>query len=122
MPGVAYTTGSYTHKEIHFALSHIENSATRARDEIRGVLTHEMVHCFQYNAKGTCPGGLIEGIAGTPNSPSPLLWDLEILTTIFVVRWMTQIGFVLMQDLARHTGKKDVGESGMRAMSRPRTF
>lgn len=28
-----------------------------------GVLTHEMVHCYQYNAFGTCPGGLIEGIA-----------------------------------------------------------
>lgn len=28
-----------------------------------GVLTHEMVHCYQYNAFGTCPSGLIEGIA-----------------------------------------------------------
>jgi hypothetical protein len=29
-----------------------------------GVLVHEIVHCYQYDAKGTCPGGLIEGIAG----------------------------------------------------------
>lgn len=31
--------------------------------EIKGVLVHELVHCFQYNGKGHCPGGLIEGIA-----------------------------------------------------------
>lgn len=31
--------------------------------EVLGVLTHEAVHCFQYNGKGKCPGGLIEGIA-----------------------------------------------------------
>lgn len=89
MPGVAHTTGSRTHKEIHFSLDYIANLATkpkhtpptpapsklpdnnapippnRARDEIRGVLTHEVVHCYQYDADGTCPGGLIEGIAGT---------------------------------------------------------
>jgi len=63
MPGVAHTTGSEHHKEIHFSLDYIATCATRARDEIRGVLTHETVHCFQYNAQETCPGGLIEGIA-----------------------------------------------------------
>lgn len=67
MDGVAYTTGSDLdddHKEIHFSsdyISHIDSS--RRTDEILGVLTHEMVHCFQWNAKGTCNGGLIEGIA-----------------------------------------------------------
>lgn len=70
MPGVAYTTGSRTHKEIHFSVNHIQKSASRARQEILGVLTHEMVHCFQYNARGTCPGGLIEGIAGKLSSPA----------------------------------------------------
>lgn len=64
MPGVAHTFGSPTHKEIHFSLDHIRNSESRARDEILGVLTHEMVHCYQYNGLGKCPGGLIEGIAG----------------------------------------------------------
>ncbi|KAI0334356.1 plant basic secretory protein [Cubamyces sp. BRFM 1775] len=63
MDGVAHTFGSPTHKEIHFSLNHIRNSQSRARDEILGVLTHEMVHCYQYNALGKCPGGLIEGIA-----------------------------------------------------------
>ncbi|KAK6224691.1 plant Basic Secretory protein [Colletotrichum tabaci] len=67
MDGVAYTTGSELdddHKEIHFSMSYIAGiPAERRTDEIMGVLTHEMVHCFQYNAHGTCPGGLIEGIA-----------------------------------------------------------
>lgn len=68
MDGVAYTTGSETAKEIHFACQHIVNSADRCADEIRGVLVHEVVHCFQYNGRGTCPGGLIEGIAGVYSS------------------------------------------------------
>ncbi|PMD50273.1 BSP-domain-containing protein [Hyaloscypha bicolor E] len=68
MDGVAYTTGSdldSDHKEIHFSLDYIRKSISHERktDEIMGVLTHEMVHCYQYNAFGTCPGGLIEGIA-----------------------------------------------------------
>jgi len=68
MGGVAYTTGSELdseHKEIHFSLDYIHESIPSARTthEIMGVLTHEMVHCYQYNALGTCPGGLIEGIA-----------------------------------------------------------
>jgi Peptidase of plants and bacteria len=64
MDGVAYTTGSEHAKEIHFSCQHIVNCADRCADEIRGVLVHEVVHCFQYNGQGTCPGGLIEGIAG----------------------------------------------------------
>jgi hypothetical protein len=67
MGGVAYTTGSDLdddHKEIHLSLSYIaKQPATRCCDEITGVLTHELVHCYQYNAYQTCPGGLIEGIA-----------------------------------------------------------
>jgi len=67
MGGVAYTTGSDLdgdHKEIHFSLEYIKGiAASRTTDEIMGVLVHEMVHCYQYNAFGTGPGGLIEGIA-----------------------------------------------------------
>ncbi|EGN97607.1 hypothetical protein SERLA73DRAFT_92786 [Serpula lacrymans var. lacrymans S7.3] len=63
MDGVAYTFGSHTDKEIHFSLDYIKASEHRARDEILGVLVHEVVHCFQYNGKDQCPGGLIEGIA-----------------------------------------------------------
>jgi hypothetical protein len=67
MEGVAYTTGSDIdddHKEIHLSLKYIDSiSKARQADEILGVLTHEMVHCYQYNGNNTCPGGLIEGIA-----------------------------------------------------------
>lgn len=70
MDGVAYTTGTDLdddHKEIHLSLSYIthasRNTSYSTRTELLGVICHELVHCFQWNAKGTCPGGLIEGIA-----------------------------------------------------------
>ncbi|PYH48452.1 basic secretory family protein [Aspergillus saccharolyticus JOP 1030-1] len=77
IPGVAYTTGTDLdpdHKEIHLSLSYIENCTTRYADdpraEIVGVLTHELVHCYQHTAPPENedtgprpPGGLIEGIA-----------------------------------------------------------
>ncbi|KAI4747844.1 plant basic secretory protein [Aureobasidium sp. EXF-12298] len=67
MDGVAYTTGSdidNDHKEIHLSLSYLNHvTSEKARNEILGVVCHELVHCVQWNAKGTCNGGLIEGIA-----------------------------------------------------------
>lgn len=64
--GVAYTTGidlDEDHKEIHLDLNYVKRSRSDQRYEILGVLCHELVHCFQWNAEGTCNGGLIEGIA-----------------------------------------------------------
>lgn len=66
MDGVAYTTGldlDSDHKEIHINLKYITRIKSPPRDEILGVICHELVHCFQWAACGTCPGGLIEGIA-----------------------------------------------------------
>ncbi|KAF3904727.1 hypothetical protein ABW20_dc0100592 [Dactylellina cionopaga] len=71
MEGVAYTIGSDLdddHKEIHFSHDYISNVHDGARgkndkQEILGVIRHEMVHCFQYNSFGSANGGLIEGIA-----------------------------------------------------------
>lgn len=67
MEGVAYTTGSELdndHKEIHFSTRHMGNTkAENLRSELYGVVTHELVHCFQYNGLHSCNGGLIEGIA-----------------------------------------------------------
>jgi hypothetical protein len=66
--GVAYTTGielDDDHKEIHFDLNYILNSKAhpQTREELLGVICHELVHCFQWNAEDSAPGGLIEGIA-----------------------------------------------------------
>ena len=70
MDGVAYTTGTSldeAHKEIHLNLGYLQAKQSSSNadflHEVRGVVTHEMVHAFQHNAHGTCPGGLVEGIA-----------------------------------------------------------
>lgn len=84
MGGVAYTTGTELdddHKEIHFSIEYIDGIAkSRKSNEILGVLTHEVVHCYQYNGHGTCPGGLIEGIADwvrLNSNLSPPHWKRE---------------------------------------------
>ena len=68
--GVAYTIGSELDdddKEIHVNLGYLnhqsKNGPQRQRDEIAGILVHEMVHCWQWCGLGTAPGGLIEGVA-----------------------------------------------------------
>jgi hypothetical protein len=65
--GVAYTTGTELdddHKEIHLSSNYIARTdRLRLAAEMRGVLVHEMVHCWQWAAQGTAPGGLVEGMA-----------------------------------------------------------
>ena len=67
--GVAFTKGTELdneHKEIHLSLDYlagIDIEGNQRRDEMIGVIVHEMVHVLQWNGQGTCPGGLIEGIA-----------------------------------------------------------
>ncbi|EEH37182.1 PBSP domain-containing protein [Paracoccidioides lutzii Pb01] len=85
--GVAYTTGTDLdpdHKEIHISLSYISKVSKTFEDptsELLGVITHELVHCYQHSRprsypknekkqKGkpapeisSPPSGLIEGIA-----------------------------------------------------------
>ncbi|KAJ4405229.1 hypothetical protein N0V91_005388 [Didymella pomorum] len=67
MDGVAYTTGldiDDDHKEIHLSTKYIEHvSESRQKEEINGVLVHEMVHCWQHHGGNTAPGGLTEGVA-----------------------------------------------------------
>jgi hypothetical protein len=77
--GVAYTTGTELdddHKEIHLALPYVQHctKGDNPLHELVGVLTHELVHCYQHTSPPDSandeggkvprpPGGLIEGIA-----------------------------------------------------------
>ena len=106
MDGVAYTTSNELddeHKEIHFSLDYISKispaSPERRKDEILGVLVHEMVHVWQYNGKGTAPGGLIEGMAdyvrlkeklGPPHwrKRSDCDWDAGYERTAYFFDWL----------------------------------
>lgn len=78
MDGVAYTTGTRTKKEIHYSLNYIKATRRRAQDEIMGVLVHEVVHCYQYDGHGSCPGGLLEGMAGKSSTSSVLIKYIPI--------------------------------------------
>ncbi|KAI0893866.1 BSP-domain-containing protein [Annulohypoxylon nitens] len=107
MPGVAHTTGSDLddeHKEIHFSLEYLASihpPLTRT-PEISGVLFHELVHCYQYNARGSAPGGLIEGIADWVRLRSDLApphwnrdrvpgrWDAGYDATAFFLEYLEQ--------------------------------
>ncbi|KAI4180901.1 MAG: hypothetical protein LQ348_005127 [Seirophora lacunosa] len=105
---LAYTTGmelDNDHKEIHFSLGYISKIPIARRvDEIQGVLVHEMVHCWQWNAYGTAPGGLIEGIADFVRLKAGLSpphwkkerrekWDQGYQHTGFFLDWIeTQYG------------------------------
>ncbi|KAL8653377.1 MAG: hypothetical protein Q9210_002127 [Variospora velana] len=103
MDTLAYTKGmelDNDHKEIHFSLQYISKiPVSRRRDEIQGVLVHEMVHCWQWNAFGTAPGGLIEGMADFVRlkaglSPPhwkkerPEKWDQGYQHTGFFLDWI----------------------------------
>ncbi|KAI5853068.1 peptidase of plants and bacteria-domain-containing protein [Morchella snyderi] len=104
MDGVAYTTSSdldVDHKEIHVSLKYLSTlSPTIAASEILGVIRHEMVHCFQYNAHNTCPGGLIEGIADWVRLKAGFTpphwrrggkhWDDGYQNTAYFLEWLEQ--------------------------------
>ncbi|KAH8698415.1 PBSP domain protein [Talaromyces proteolyticus] len=118
--GVAYTTGTdldNDHKEIHFSLSyinHVINTNSDALSELKGVLTHELVHCYQHTAPPPAsskdkdiphpPGGLIEGIADFVRLKAGLVpphwkkptnskeraekWDAGYQNTAFFLEWL----------------------------------
>jgi hypothetical protein len=111
MDGVAYTTGlplDEMHKEIHLSLGYVQGILSRnsagVRHELAGVITHEMVHCFQGNCEGTAPGGLIEGIADFVRLKSDLSpphwnrspenrgkrWDEGYQKTAWFLEWLEE--------------------------------
>ncbi|PGH11110.1 hypothetical protein AJ79_05055 [Helicocarpus griseus UAMH5409] len=120
--GVAYTTGTELdsdHKEIHFSLSYISTVNSTFADpaaELRGVITHELVHCYQHTRPTATPGGvrapdppsgLIEGIAdfvrlkaglAAPHWKRPLnkaergeRWDQGYQVTAFFLEWIEDV-------------------------------
>ncbi|KAE8380579.1 hypothetical protein BDV26DRAFT_132949 [Aspergillus bertholletiae] len=148
--GVAYTTGMELdddHKEIHVSLQYIFNAMKRAdpRAEILGVLTHELVHCYQHTAPHPGdtpvprpPGGLIEGIADfvrlkagfvPPHWKRPASskerakkWDQGYQHTAFFLEWLEDVrvgrGAVgMLNDRLLRTGY--IGESETRDSGRP---
>ncbi|CRG89717.1 hypothetical protein PISL3812_06756 [Talaromyces islandicus] len=114
--GVAYTNGTdldNDHKEIHFSLSYINHVCNNNADplsELKGVLTHELVHCYQHTSPPNSkdipgpPGGLIEGIADfvrlkagfvpphwqrpTSAKDRPSKWDEGYQHTAFFLAWL----------------------------------
>lgn len=122
--GVAYTNGTDLdddHKEIHFSLSyiiHVCNNDAQPLAELKGVLTHELVHCYQHtapkddDAEGQVPrppGGLIEGIAdfvrlkaglGAAHWQKPKSaldrasgWDAGYQHTAYFLSWLEDVRF-----------------------------
>ncbi|KAL2824926.1 hypothetical protein BDW59DRAFT_146906 [Aspergillus cavernicola] len=122
--GVAYTTGKdldNDHKEIHISLSYIKHCRSKADPlaELVGVITHELVHCYQYAAPRAsldgkpddsvphAPGGLVEGVAdfvrlkaglepphwSRPSSAKerPEKWDSGYQHTAFFLAWLEDV-------------------------------
>lgn len=59
MSGVAWTSND----QIHLSAEYVANYQGDVKNEITGVLYHEMTHVWQWNGNGNAPSGLIEGIA-----------------------------------------------------------
>ena len=102
MDGVAFTKGlelDDSHKQIHLSIRYIASQPPALQaSEIRGVLFHEMVHCWQWFAHDTAPGGLVEGVADWVRlkaglAPPPWKrelkdnWDAAYQHTAYFLEW-----------------------------------
>nr|CRX79239.1 hypothetical protein ls5931a1_00059 [Leucosporidium scottii] len=103
--GVAHTCDSdldEQHKEVHLSADYVAQvggDSRRINHEIRGVLVHELVHVFQWNGHGSCPGGVIEGIADWVRLGADLgpphwreggdRWDAGYQTTAYFLAWLS---------------------------------
>lgn len=113
--GLAYTTGTQLdddHKEIHLSVSWTRKC--KKTRELVGVITHELVHCYQHTAPrpaGSCvrrpPAGLVEGIADfvrlkaglapahwkRPHCAAqrPAKWDAGYQHTAYFLEWLEDV-------------------------------
>ena len=106
MGGVADTGGlelDSDHKQMNFSLDYIKgidpSIPDRQASEIAGVIVHEMVHAWQWDGKGTAPGGLIEGVADFVRLKAGLSpphwkkkpgseWDAGYQVTAYFLDWL----------------------------------
>ncbi|EER27918.1 Plant Basic Secretory Protein containing protein [Coccidioides posadasii C735 delta SOWgp] len=141
--GVAHTTSidlDSDHKEIYFSLSYIAHAATfeDTRRELVGVLTHELVHCYQHTSPPDHdtapypPSGLIEGIAdfvrlkaglSPPHWTRPLCssdlpgsWNQGYQHTAFFLEWIEDVkvgcgAIGMLNDRLFRTGYVGEGEN-----------
>ncbi|KAL1997411.1 hypothetical protein VTN49DRAFT_851 [Thermomyces lanuginosus] len=132
--GVAYTNGTELdndHKEIHFSLSYIDRTARThpaPAEELKGVITHELVHCYQHTGSPRPPGGLIEGIADFVRLRAGLAarhwkrpatsgqradkWDAGYQNTAYFLEWIENVRIGegangLLNDTLRRKGYTD---------------
>ncbi|KAL6641238.1 hypothetical protein ACP70R_019419 [Stipagrostis hirtigluma subsp. patula] len=59
MGGVAFTSAN----GIHLSAQYVGGYSGDVKNEVTGVLFHEVTHVWQWNGQGRANGGLIEGIA-----------------------------------------------------------
>ena len=106
MDGLADTGGleiDNDHKQMNFSLDYIKSIDPsipgRQALEIAGVILHEMVHAWQWDGKGTAPGGLTEGIADFVRLKAGLgpphwtkkpgnKWDAGYQVTAYFLDWL----------------------------------
>ncbi|KAI8811487.1 peptidase of plants and bacteria-domain-containing protein [Cladochytrium replicatum] len=127
MDGVAHVSGDYPNKELHVSEQYIEgfrhrheHKGSAAADEevsheINGVLSHELVHAWQFNGNGTASGGLIEGISDYVRlkmgygarhwKREAQKWDQGYDRTAYFLEWIDELAL-------RQTREEDLDDDG----------
>ena len=106
------------HKEIQMSTTYLYNFALRGQvtDEIRGLLVHEMTHCYQFNGRGSCSRGLVTGIAG--EFMCALILYVSVMPSLqtssdFVRGWLLHIGGKVDFAGIRDTKRLDISWTGL---------
>ncbi|EFM10835.1 Carbohydrate binding family 25 [Paenibacillus curdlanolyticus YK9] len=101
--GVASAGGSRSESDIFISSQHlfnVYNSGKSLREEIIGILYHELTHVYQENDNGAAPGYMIEGIADAVrfevgyhdrySHPVGGTWQGSYGTTGNFIRWIDE--------------------------------